>query len=108
MEKHKLLIVITTSDSVEELNRIGSDLVEKRLAACVQVNGPITSHYFWQDRKEESQEWQLKAKTVESLYSQVERRIKELHSYDLPQIIAIPVTHALQDFSKWVESSVSP
>jgi periplasmic divalent cation tolerance protein len=108
MERKTVIIVITTSDSREEMNALGACLVRERLAACAQVSGPLTSHYVWEGQQEESEEWQLRIKTLESLYPEVERRIRELHSYDLPQIVAVPALHVLDEFRKWVESAVSP
>ena len=103
----KMLIIVTTSDNRDELDAIGTAVVKSRAAACAQVNGPITSHYIWEGKKETSTEWQLKIKTLESRYNDVEKIIKEMHSYEVPQIVAIPVTKGSSEFMEWIKNSVS-
>jgi periplasmic divalent cation tolerance protein len=72
--------VLTTVGSEEEAERVSSTLVERRLAACVQVSGPIVSRYRWQGKIEKAREWQCLAKTETRLYPQVEAAIRETHS----------------------------
>ncbi len=83
--------VLTTAGSEEEAARIASALVERRLAACVQVLGPIVSRYRWQGVVEEAEEWQCLAKTEAARYPEVEAAIRELHSYEEPEIVATPI-----------------
>jgi periplasmic divalent cation tolerance protein len=78
--------VLTTVGSEEEAAKIGDDLLERRLVACAQTVGPITSRYRWQDKLEEEREWQLLAKTEANLYEEVETAIRALHSYEEPEI----------------------
>jgi periplasmic divalent cation tolerance protein len=82
--------VLTAVDSEEEAKQIASLLVERQLAACVQVVGPIVSRYRWQGEVEEAREWQCSAKTTGGAYEAVEAAIREVHSYDEPEIIATP------------------
>ena len=85
------LQIVTTTASEAEAAAIGRSLVERRLAACVQVVGPITSTYWWQGTIETGQEWQCWIKSRRDLYEQVEQAIRQLHSYEVPEILAIPV-----------------
>jgi periplasmic divalent cation tolerance protein len=98
--------VLTTAVSEEEAGRIASLLVERRLAACVQVFGPITSRYRWQGAVEEEQEWQCLAKTTRAAYGAVETAIREAHSYDEPEIIATPIVAGSAGYLTWIGESV--
>jgi len=98
--------VLTTVGSEEEAAKISSDLLERRLAACVQAIGPITSRYRWQGELEEEREWQLLAKTEAGLYQEVEAAIRGLHSYEEPEILAIPILAGSRDYLDWVSANV--
>ena len=97
-----VLQVITTTSSKAEAETIARHLIERRLAACVQVSGPITSVYRWEGKVETSAEWQCAAKTVAELYPQVESAIRQLHSYDEPEIIATMVSAGSSTYLDWV------
>ena len=94
--------VTTTVGSEEEAQRLSSALVERRLAACVQILGPIRSRYRWQGQVEEAEEWQCLAKTEAKLYPRVESVIRELHSYDEPEILATPIVAGSAGYLRWV------
>lgn len=102
----ELVQVLTTAGSEEEAGRIASLLVERRLAACVQVIGPITSRYRWEGAVEEAQEWQCLAKTTGAAYEAVEAAIREAHSYDEPEIIATPIVAGSAGYLAWIEENV--
>lgn len=98
--------VLTTVGSEEEAGRIASLLVERRLAACVQVVGPITSRYRWQGKIEDEREWQCLAKTTRAAYEAVEAAIREAHSYDEPEIIATPIVAGSRGYLAWIDANV--
>lgn len=98
--------VLTTAGSEEEAGRIAGVLVERKLAACVQVVGPITSRYRWQGAIEEEREWQCLAKTTGAAYEAVEAAIRGVHSYDEPEIIATPIVAGSAGYLAWVEENV--
>ena len=98
--------VQTTTDSEEEARRIAGELVQRRLAACVQVLGPIESTYRWQGAVETASEWACLIKTSEALYGRVEAALRELHSYDTPEIIALPITGGSEDYLQWLAESL--
>ena len=83
--------VVTTIDTEEGATRLARTLVERRLAACVQVAGPVASVYRWQGRVEEAREWQCLIKTRADLFDAVAAAIRALHAYELPEIIALPI-----------------
>jgi periplasmic divalent cation tolerance protein len=103
----KVISVVTTTGSKEEAARIAEHLVEQRLAACVQIAGPITSMYRWQGKVEVAEEWQCWIKTREELYARVEAAIKASHSYEEPQVIALPVVAGSAGYLRWLEDETS-
>ncbi len=98
--------VLTTADSEDEAAAIATALLDARLAACVQTIGPITSAYGWQGKRELAVEWQCLAKTEERLYSEVEAAIRAVHSYEEPEILAIPVLAGSPGYLGWVSENV--
>ena len=83
-------VVLVTAASMEEAEAIASSLVEARMAACVSIT-PVRSIYTWEGKTNSDQEWQLVIKTDLSLFDQLTAKIQELHSYEVPEIIALPI-----------------
>jgi periplasmic divalent cation tolerance protein len=102
------LQVLTTAGSEKEADRISAALVERGLAACVQVLGPIASRYRWQGKVETAGEWMCVAKTEASRYAAVEAAIREIHSYDEPEIVATPIVAGSKGYLDWIGESLSP
>jgi periplasmic divalent cation tolerance protein len=100
--------VLTTVESEAEAERIARSLVDRHLAACVQVLGPIASRYRWQGKVEEAREWQCLAKTEAARYEEVEGAIRELHSYEEPEIIATPIVAGSRNYLGWISESLRP
>ena len=98
--------VITTTERKEDAEAIARRLVEERLAACVQIIGPITSTYRWKGKIETSQEWQCWAKSRRDRYEQIERAITRLHPYDVPEILAVPITAGSRSYLAWLDEEV--
>jgi periplasmic divalent cation tolerance protein len=94
--------VHTTIDSREGAQKIATALVSKHLAACVQISGPITSTYWWQGNMEQAEEWVCTAKTRSELYNEVEQAIREAHTYDVPEILAVDIVAGNADYLNWV------
>ena len=99
-----LLQITTTTPTRDEADRIAAALVERRLAACVQVAGPITSVYRWEGRLETAHEWLCIIKTTAARYPQIETAIRELHSYELPEIIGTEIMAGNGAYLRWVEA----
>lgn len=100
--------VLTTAGSEAEAERIAAALLDARLAACVQTVGPITSAYVWKGERETATEWQCLAKTERRLYPEVEAAIRAAHSYEEPEILAIPVLSGSPGYLAWVGENVRP
>jgi periplasmic divalent cation tolerance protein len=100
------LLVLTTAGSEPEAQKIASALVERRLAACVNIVPRVQSVYRWKDKVEQAEEYLLLIKTVKTREEQVRAAIRELHSYELPECIAVSVEGGSADYLKWMEESV--
>jgi periplasmic divalent cation tolerance protein len=100
------LQVLTAAGSEQEAERISAALVERRLAACVQVLGPVASRYRWQGEIETAREWLCLAKTGAGRYEEIEAAIRELHSYDEPEIVATPIVAGSKGYLAWLGDSV--
>ena len=100
--------VLTTTERREDAERIAQSLVQERLAACVQIVGPIQSTYRWQGAIETAQEWQCLAKTRRDLYAEVEQAIRQLHPYEVPEILALPVLDGSASYLAWLEGELRP
>lgn len=108
MAEARYILVVTTIDEESAARRIAERLVERKLAACVQVSGPLTSVYRWQGREESAREFQVSAKTREDLYKDIERAICEIHSYEVPEILALPVAAGSRPYLDWLEQQLNP
>ena len=102
------LQVMTTVDSREAADRLADALVRERLAACVQVVGPIRSTYWWKGEVETAEEWLCLVKTAEARYAALEARIRELHSYDVPEITAVQFAAGSADYLGWIAAETRP
>lgn len=102
-----VLQVQTTLGSEADARRIGRALVEERLAVCAQVVGPIASVYRWRGAVEEATEWLVLLKTTLAGYDALEARLRELHPYDEPEIVALPVTRGSAGYLGWVLDNVA-
>lgn len=99
--------VTTTLSDRASAEQMAARLVEERLAACGQVLGPVSSTYRWEGKIERSAEWYCHLKTTVARVPDLERRIRELHSYEIPEIIAVPIVEGDRDYLKWIEDTVS-
>jgi periplasmic divalent cation tolerance protein len=104
---HEFVQVQTAAGSREEAQRIAAVLVERRLAACVQIVGPVQSVYRWQGRVERADEWLCLAKSASSQFAAVEAAIRELHSYECPEVIAMPITAGSAAYLAWLADNSS-
>lgn len=96
--------VSTATDKRDDAERISKAIVENRLAACVQISGPVKSIYWWKDNVDENEEWLLTIKTRKELYAKLEQAIKNFHPYEVPEIIAVPITEGNKDYLEWLEN----
>lgn len=105
MEK---LVVFITAPNEEEAAKIGRALVEERLAACANIIPSVRSIYRWKGEVCDDSECLLVIKTLWDRFGELERRVKELHSYEVPEIIALKIVNGSQEYLDWVEESSWP
>lgn len=100
------LVVLTTAGSQKEADEIATNLVGARLAACVNIVPGITSVYRWQGEVQRDREWLLVAKTRRETLDALMKRVHELHSYEVPEVIAVPVVAGSEAYLHWVDGEV--
>lgn len=98
--------VRTTIDKKDVAVEIARMLVERRLASCVQILGPIESTYWWRDKIDTTEEWLLTIKTKKDVYFELEDAIKNNHPYEVPEIIATKIVDGNSDYLKWISDEV--
>jgi periplasmic divalent cation tolerance protein len=98
--------ITTTLPDQAAAESLARALVEERLAACAQVTGPVSSTYKWQGEVERATEWYCHLKTTLAQYAGVEARIRQLHPYEVPEIIAVPILQGNSDYLKWIQEAV--
>jgi periplasmic divalent cation tolerance protein len=101
------IVVVTTVGTEEEANRLARELVSRRHAACVNIVPVLRSVYRWQGKVCEDSEFLLVGKTVAEEYPAAETAIRELHSYELPEILAFPISEGEPRFLEWITECVS-
>ncbi len=104
------ILAISTCGSAEEARKIAQAVTEECLAACVNIVPGITSVYRWKGEVEEAQEFLLIIKTRTRLVPDLQQRLQELHSYEVPELITVPVTGGLPAYLAWIgeETSATP
>ena len=101
-----ILVMITTS-SKEEAEKIAIALLEKKLIACANIFGPVSSRFWWQDKIDEAEEYIVFMKTEERLFEEVAKHIKRLHSYEIPEIIALPIVKGSKPYLEWISKNLA-
>jgi periplasmic divalent cation tolerance protein len=105
---HRLRVILVTTGSEEQAVSIARALVSERLAACVNIVGPVRSIYRWRDAVNDDSEYLLIIKTRATLYMKVESRVRELHSYEVPEVLALNADRGSPPYIKWLLDSTGP
>ncbi|HDZ61543.1 MAG TPA: divalent-cation tolerance protein CutA [Nitrospirae bacterium] len=101
------IIVFITAPNEAEAEKIAKTLVEERLAACVNITKDIRSIYRWQGKIEDDREIFMIVKTRKDLFEALSTRVKEIHSYDVPEIIALPIVEGSKEYMQWIKDSTT-
>ena len=101
------IVVLSTADSEEQARKLARALVEKNLAACVNILPGARSIYRWRGQIEEASEWLLVIKSRRDLFRALEAELHRLHSYEVPECIALPVVDGSADYLAWIESALT-
>ena len=103
--KSEFIVVLLTCGSEEEARRIANALVEEHLAACVTLVSPIRSIYRWEGKIWDEKEWLLIIKTQKKRFQELEKKVKSLHSYSVPEIISLPIVEGSLPYLKWIREN---
>jgi periplasmic divalent cation tolerance protein len=98
--------VLTTTDTRPRAEAVARALIEQRLAACVQMIGPVTSIFRWEGRIDTAEEWLCLAKTRSERYAEVEAAIRAVHTYQVPEILAVPISAGHAPYLEWLSSQL--
>jgi periplasmic divalent cation tolerance protein len=98
--------IITSTDTERNAGEIADSLIRNRTAACVQVIGPITSTYWWKEAITKATEWLCIIKTRRDLYGNVESSIRRINTYEIPEIVALPVTEGNETYLAWLSEAL--
>jgi periplasmic divalent cation tolerance protein len=99
--------VAVTFDDEGAAAEVAAKIVEERLAACAQAEGPITSTFWWEGAVQSEKEWRVDFKTTTALLDRLTARVVELHTYDVPQVIASPIVGGLDAYLEWIKDETS-
>ena len=100
------IVVFLTAGSAAEAQRIANELVERQLAACVQVLPEIESVYRWKNEVQREKEVLMLAKTTAARFEELEKTVRELHSYETPEIVAVPIAAISEPYRAWLDANV--
>ena len=106
MEEPTYIVLLITASNIEEANKIAEVLLNQRKVACVNIVPGVSSLFWWQDKLDSAQESLLIVKTKASLLPEVISLVKGIHSYDVPEIIALPIVGGNQDYLEWIDNEV--
>ena len=107
-QSNPLVEITTTVGNNADAEKIAKALVQQRLAGCVQIAGPILSIYRWQGEIHQDQEWRCTIKTTLALKDQVILAVKEIHPYETPEILCLPILYSHPDYERWLHEAVGP
>ena len=99
------VVVLTTVPKLSQARAIIRTLLKNRLAACITLSSPVSSHYVWKGKKEQSREYVLMIKTRRALFSKLEKVLHKIHPYEVPEILALPVTAGSRKYLDWLKLS---
>lgn len=105
MEKDYVIVLVTTADR-EEAEKISRALLDERLIACANIIGPVTSLFWWNGKIEKAEEHMLLMKTRSEMFEKIAEKIKALHSYEVPEIIAISIIKGFKPYLEWLNNSL--
>jgi periplasmic divalent cation tolerance protein len=103
---HHLVVIMTTSTK-KEATKIVQCLLEERLIACANIIGPVSSFFWWKDKIDEATEFLVLMKSHDRLFDKLSKRVKEIHSYEVPEILALSILKGLPSYLSWLEANLS-
>ena len=104
MKANSYIVVFITVKEPEEAQKIAKALIKRRQAACVNIIPEVSSHFWWKDKLDSAKESLLIAKSKESLLPEIIKSVRKIHSYSIPEIIALPIVGGSRDYLEWLDS----
>ncbi len=104
--KDSYIIIMVTTASKQEAENIAQKLLEEKLIACANIIGPVSSHFHWSGKIEQAEEYLLLMKSNQDLFNDVAAEVKALHSYEVPEILALPIFKGSKGYLDWLRSSL--
>ena len=101
------ILITVTASSREEAEKIATTLLERKLIACANILGPVSSRFWWQGKIDLAEEYMIFMKTKRELFDQVADNVKQLHSYEVPEIIALPIVEGAKPYLEWINSNLT-
>jgi len=102
------VVVFMTTSNKEEAEKIVRILLKERLIACANIAGPVSSLFWWQEKIDEAKEFLVFMKSHKNLFERLSERVREIHSYDVPEIIALPIIEGSPPYLDWLKASLRP
>lgn len=106
MKKSSFIIIFITVPTEKEAKKISGKLLQEKLVACVNIIKEVNSSFWWKNKIETANEILLIAKTQSKFFDDIVKIVKSLHSYDVPEIIAVPIINANKDYLNWIKNSL--
>jgi len=107
MKQHNYIVVYITASDKEEAEKIARQLLKRRQAACVNIVPEVNSHFWWQNGLDSTQECLLVVKTKDTLLPDIVKSVRKMHSYSVPEIIALPIVGGNPEYLDWIDSEVT-
>ena len=105
-QAHEYIVILVTAKDSEEASKISQNLLDKRLVACGNIINPVNSLFWWEGKLDKAEEAMLILKTHYSLFDEVVRVVKSIHSYSVPEILALPILDGNKDYLRWIDESI--
>ncbi len=106
MKNSSFIIIFITVPTKKEAKKISDELLKEKLAACVNIIKEVNSSFWWKNKIETSNEFLLTVKTQSKFFDDIVKVVKSLHSYEVPEIIAMPIVDANKDYLEWIKNSL--
>lgn len=101
------ILVLMTTQNKREAQKIAKKLLERRFVACANIYGPVESRFWWRKKIEKAEEFLILMKSHQKLFAKLAKAVKEMHSYEVPEIIAMPIVEGYQPYLEWLNTSLS-
>ena len=104
--KTQYVIVLVTTQNKQEAETMAQSLLKQKLIACANILGPMTSHFYWSDKIEKAEEFLLLMKSQLNMFDKIAAAVNKLHSYDVPEVLALPIMVGSEAYLSWLDRSL--